>query len=431
MRRTHGLWWLLGLGLLALSPLLAEDSPLAAARAAVNAGRLADGDRLVSRWLETNPDDAGALYLRARGRAQMGREGEAAADYRRVLAIKPDSSVSAKELAQLLERLGRRDEAGDVYRAWLRREPANAEAMAGAARCPATAPVAPTKPADAAVPATVAELSDHALVGARVGVSAEGLDESSLQMLTMGGADVASSHLLDYTFGSAPTDWQPAGGRWQVFSRFACDPTWSFFGGWSTGLTCIWNKKRFAGDQVVEAYVSFKHGLPFNNAEWSYRPADLCLTLCGDGKNPDSGYSFIYAGDEASRTLIRRGQKVLGSTTNPDFLTPSYSDVKPDTDIFHRRWWRLEAHVRGNRLTFYIDGQKAVEAVDPAPLTAGQVALWTVRNGMMVARVRIAYAGEQRSTRPPVRIVAEPPIVAPARGVASGSATAAAGEVGG
>ena len=130
--------------------------------------------------------------------------------------------------------------------------------------------------------------------------------------------------------------------------------------------------------------------------------------------------------------MIRRGQKVLASTTEPEFLAPSYSDVKPDTDSFHRRWWRLEAHLRGNRVAFYIDGQKAIEAIDPDPLTAGQVALWTVRNGMMVARVRIAYADEQsRAARPPVRVVAEPPIAAATQGVASGPSRLVAGEVGG
>jgi len=254
-----------------------------------------------------------------------------------------------------------------------------------------------------------------ATVGPRVGLAVEGLSDPARQALLEQHTEVESRQLLDYTFGSAPTDWLPSGGAWQVFSRFACDPSWSFYGGHSPAVACLWHKRRFEGPIVVEAYVAFKHGLPYNEDRgqgrkgWSYRPADLCLTLCGDGASLDSGYSFVYGADEGTRTLVRRGAQVLAATEDPELVTPSFCDAVPDSEEFHRRWWRLEAHVADGRLTFFIDGHKAIEAVDPRPLTGGKIALWTVRNGMMIARVRVAYTREVRPAEPAVRVLAAEP----------------------
>jgi hypothetical protein len=39
-----------------------------------------------------------------------------------------------------------------------------------------------------------------------------------------------------------------------------------------------------------------------------------------------------------------------------------------------------------------VDGQKALEFDDPNPLSGGHLGLWShAKNGIMVARVRIAY----------------------------------------
>ncbi len=247
-------------------------------------------------------------------------------------------------------------------------------------------------------------------VGPHVAVDSQGLTAPFEALLAQSHLDATGTQLLDYTFGSAPTDWEPTGGVWQVFSRFACDPSWSFYGGYSQGLAAVWNKRRFEGNQVVEAYVSFKHGLRFNPSNWSYRPADLCLTLCGDGADPASGYSFIYAGDEGSRTMIRRGGRVLAATSDPALLSPSYSDTRPSSEDFHRRWWRLEARLIGRTVSFLVDGKPACEAVDAEPLTSGRVALWTVRNGMMVARVRIAYQQQVRREQPLVTVTEPAPL---------------------
>lgn len=230
-------------------------------------------------------------------------------------------------------------------------------------------------------------------LGPRVGVQAAGPSGEA------GLLSVRGTQLYDYTFATAPTDWQPSGGTWELTNRFQCDPRWSFYGGMRrTGAAVTWNKRRFQGDVAVEVYAAFKHGLAWN-IPWTYRPSDLNLTLCGDGRNPSSGYSFIFSGDNGRRTMILRGERVLAATEQPRFLTPSFADSSP-MEHFHRRWWRLEARRQGRLLSFFIDGELALQAEDPDPLPGGQVALWTTQNGIMIARVRIAYAQEEPPSLP-------------------------------
>ncbi len=228
------------------------------------------------------------------------------------------------------------------------------------------------------------------------------------------------SRLYDYTFGSAPTDWEPRGGTWSITSRYACEPEWSFFGGHGRGLASIWNKREFLGDIAVEAYVAFKHGLPWAPDKWFYVPTDLNLNLCSRPGELASGYSFIYSGRNGSTTMIRRGEQILAATTDPRFLDPQFTDHNPlfqrDEDgrpfgQFHRHWWRLEARRTGRRLTFLIDGRVALQAEDPAPPEGGHVAIWTMGSGLVIARVRIAYQEETRRAEPALTVDEPTPLL--------------------
>lgn len=217
------------------------------------------------------------------------------------------------------------------------------------------------------------------------------------------GAEVTADQLLDYTFGNAPTDWEPHGGTWAISSRYACEPEWSFFGGRSRGVCALWNKRRFGGDVAIEIYAAFMHGLPWADEQWHYVPSDLNINLFSRPGDLASGYSFIYSGRGGSTTLIRRGQRVLAETHAPQALLPAFSDHNPlfqpdeagrQFGEFHRKWWRLEARRTGSRLTFSVDGQVVLTADDSDPIDAGQIALWTLGSGFVVARARIAYDHE-------------------------------------
>jgi aminopeptidase N len=45
--------------------------------------------------------------------------------------------------------------------------------------------------------------------------------------------DLRSDRVCDYTFSSAPTDWQVRSGRWNAVNRWTCSPQWSWYGGYS------------------------------------------------------------------------------------------------------------------------------------------------------------------------------------------------------
>lgn len=319
--------------------------------------------------LAQEPRNLEARFWRARFAFERGEWLQAQRDWQEVLERKPTSAESHYWLARLYLEAGEEELAEEHARRALQLRPAWREAESLLRR------------AQEQRPPKALEGPQQILL--RLGEGQEPL---------VAEARAQGMKVYDYTFSTAPTDWQPVSGEWEIVNRFACDPRWTFYGGWGPQVAAVWNKHRFAGDVVVEAYVAFKHGV--RTGGWSYQPTDLCLTLCGDGRNPGSGYSFIYAGDHNRRTMIWRQERLLAATSEPRFLSPSLAQGFPPAEEFHRRWWRLEARRIGRQISFWIDGEKALEVEDPDPLWGGQVGIWTVRNGIMVARVRIFYRKE-------------------------------------
>lgn len=375
--------------------LLAPPDPLAAGLEAFHAGRLAEAQARFDALLRAQPDLLPARYWRARTAYAAGAWDAVVADCRRILRCKPDSLPTRLLLADAYDRLGCREAARGAYAAVLAAAPDHAAARQALERLADTPDAAPDYPAS--YPSGF-----RGALGPQTRVETTGLEQPFEWLVWTDRLSTSAAQVLDYTFAVAPTDWRPSGGVWAVVNRYACDPSWSFYGGYSAGLASLWNKREFVGDIAVEAYVAFKYGVPGYDSEWLERPADLCLTICGDGVTPASGYSFIFGGDEGSRTMIRRGDQVLAETSDPQHLPPSFSDRRPGVEEFHWRWWWLTARKEGTKLTFQVDGCTALTAVDPEPLEGGHVALWTVRNGIMLARVRIGYESELRATQPVV-----------------------------
>jgi hypothetical protein len=204
-----------------------------------------------------------------------------------------------------------------------------------------------------------------------------------------------SSHRDDYTFSEAPTDWYAPAGRWNVISRWPCYSDWSFFGG--QGLNPIlWSKRVFSGDTVVEMYAHNQMDLP---KELGYgKPGNLNISLGGDGKNPASGYSFIVAGWDNTRTRIYRGTRMVAESTseNARFERPINHNFS-----FHKRWFYIRAEARrevrngqtGARIRLLMDDELLAEFFDANPLPSlargGRVAFWTVDGTIMIARAKI------------------------------------------
>jgi len=201
---------------------------------------------------------------------------------------------------------------------------------------------------------------------------------------------VTSENILEYTFNTSPTDWKVESGRWGLLNKWICDPRWSWFGGRSKTLAALWNKNTFSGDTSVDAFVA----LMMQRDDPPYeRPGDYNITLCGDGVNLDSGYTLVFAGDNNSWTRLYRKGKMVAESTLEDHRIFGDRVRHPDKPELHQRWFHVKLEKIGNEISFYRDGMLAFTFKDSEPLAEGRVAFWTIDNGFLLSRVRIAHGG--------------------------------------
>ncbi|HEX8234352.1 MAG TPA: hypothetical protein VF600_00185 [Abditibacteriaceae bacterium] len=208
-----------------------------------------------------------------------------------------------------------------------------------------------------------------------------------------------SEHRDDYTFTEAPTDWYSPQGEWSVISRWPCYADWSFFGG--AGLNpVLWTKRTYSGDTVVEYYAHNQMDLP---KEPGYStPGNLNVTIGGDGRNPSSGYSFVVAGWDNTRSRLYKGTQMLAENSSDvaRFVKPINHNP-----TFHNRWYYIRAEVRqarrngqnGVQLKLTVDDTLICDYFDAEPLPSiqngGRVAMWTLDSVLMIARAKIESAG--------------------------------------
>jgi hypothetical protein len=207
--------------------------------------------------------------------------------------------------------------------------------------------------------------------------------------------EIENSHVYDYTFVSAPTDWRVQSGVWEMTNRWSCSPGWSWFGGRSEEIASVWNKRKFSGDISVQFYFAFKMGLS-GTPSWHYHPSDVAITINGDGQNLGSGYSFIVGADNNSRTVLMKGGKTVAESRVAAALLPTLTDGNPDMNELHRRWWYVKINKIGPRIEGWLDNRLLFTYFDDKPLDAGQIALWTYNNGIMLSRVQVFYENEVR-----------------------------------
>ncbi|MCX7803642.1 MAG: PDZ domain-containing protein [Planctomycetota bacterium] len=201
-------------------------------------------------------------------------------------------------------------------------------------------------------------------------------------------ASIRASRVLDYSFDRAPADFLIQSGRWGILNKWICDPRWSWFGGRSDVLASAWTKHVFRGDISVDVYVA---AMMFTQDPPYERPGDYNLAICGDGLDLSSGYALVFGGGGNRWTrLYRKGVPVAEATGEP-FQPPSDRIRHPDKPELHQRWFHLRLEKIGNEIAFYADGREGIRWRDPDPLPGGRVGLWTVENGFLVARCRIAY----------------------------------------
>jgi len=210
-------------------------------------------------------------------------------------------------------------------------------------------------------------------------------------------------NLVTDLFETVPTDWSWVEGQCRMAARWACQNQWNFLACGGTGLPFMVSKRRFEGVQTHEYFIAMRPMTPsdagdplfhYNPKEddqlqvfhqhygW-YNRRDLNFSFCCDGRNPFSGYAVVFGGEDNTVTRLYRQDKVLAETRDPEFLfAPG-----PDHKAIHWRWWKFTIHLRGSRVRVMLDDQTLFDVDDPAPLTGGHVAFWTVRNGFSLTKV--------------------------------------------
>ncbi len=213
--------------------------------------------------------------------------------------------------------------------------------------------------------------------------------------------EIQNAHVRDYTFATAPTDWRVQSGVWEMTNRWSCSPGWSWFGGRSEEVAAIWNKRKYSGDVSVQMYFAFKMGLAGTPA-WNYHPSDVALSLCGDGQNLSSGYTFIVGADNNSHSILMKGDQKVAESSDASALLPKLTDssLQGDLNQVHRRWWYIKVNKIGPRVECWLDNKLLFSYNDPKPLDMGQIALWTYNNGIMLSRVQVFYEKELPSRTP-------------------------------
>lgn len=196
--------------------------------------------------------------------------------------------------------------------------------------------------------------------------------------------NLVCSNLIDDTFSIAPTRWRSTRGVWQVTARWPCSPGWAWFGGTQHRFPTLWSKACFEGNMVIEVFAAIKmreRGNPYPN------PRDINVSFCADGWNVGSGYSFLLAGwGNAGSGLCRKGERVA---YNPDVAFRKATTL--NFAGFHRHWFYIRILKLSNTITCYVDRQPIIHWSDSQPINSGRVAIWTVDNGVLVARTRIWY----------------------------------------
>lgn len=369
--------------IVALTAMPVSAASLDDAREMVAAGKYAEAAEMLTGIVEAAPDQLAARFWLGRARLEMGDLEGAASALEGVLEAKPSSTESRYWLGEVRRRQGRLSEARSHLEKVLAAEPGHGQAKGCLAQ----------------VEEELARREE--MLG---GAQSDWVYPAENRMVALetagltvdpGEVDIYSDRVYDYTFADPPTDWMITGGLWETTSRWTCSPQWSWFGGFQQdGIAAVWNKRQFTGDITVEAYCAFKMGV--HPATRSYRnPNDMNITICGDGANPSSGYSFIYGGDLNSVSRIMRGTQVLAENRSPEALLPIFEDGYPSTYEFHRKWWMLRVRKSGERLSFWVDDRLIAEATDPDPLDGGRVAIWGRDNGLILSRIKIYYENEQ------------------------------------
>ncbi|MDD2454765.1 MAG: hypothetical protein PHG96_01765 [Kiritimatiellae bacterium] len=206
---------------------------------------------------------------------------------------------------------------------------------------------------------------------------------------------VKRDNVFDTLFTESLYNWTINGGRWEVINRFYCEPTWSHMNGESAdSLAALWSKYVFGGDFCIEFYAGMRMG-------WYERPGDLNLTVMSRRNSTCDGYTAIATGWDPDHSqmysrLLRDGEimdvstKYLVPRARAGLSRQGYQPLVAAGRDIHGAWYGMHLRRVGNRIQYIYDNEEVFDVTDPEPLQDGSLGIWTYRNSMMVARIKIA-----------------------------------------
>lgn len=198
---------------------------------------------------------------------------------------------------------------------------------------------------------------------------------------------VLSDHARDYVFDTSPTDWFASRGEWAVNTRWPCEPGWTFYGGFGDETPLVWSKHTYRGDFVLEWFGAIQSD---NIDRIRYmRASDINTTICGDGRTPGSGYSFILGGWKNTKSALLRNGEIVAENTDLILPDPNDRDLTA-----HRGWSRIRMEKSGAQVRVFYENELVFDYTDPNPLPDGRIGLWSFHNEPVAGRVRIWYADE-------------------------------------
>ncbi len=209
---------------------------------------------------------------------------------------------------------------------------------------------------------------------------------------------VSGSNLLDETFARAPVEWRAATGRWEVASRWKCDPEYTWLlGRRRRGVARLDLKRPVPGDFRLDAH--FAMAMAERCAPFYDFPTNLSVALSSDPRNPAAGYVLAFGGIDAPSRILRNGKVVAEGR----------SLIRPDARAagggggIHSHWSHMRVVRKGKSLILYGDGEKLCSFTDTKPLAgADNLSLWTRGdNGVTLARFRLEAARPLGARRSP------------------------------
>lgn len=206
---------------------------------------------------------------------------------------------------------------------------------------------------------------------------------------------VKRDNVFDTLFTESLFNWTINGGRWEVINRFYCEPTWSHMNGESQdSLAALWSKYVFSGDFSIEFYAGMRMG-------WYARPGDLNLTVMSKQQSTGDGYTAIATGWDPDHSqlysrLLRNGKpmdistKYLVPRSREGLVRHGYQPLVAKGRDIHGAWYGMQLRRIGKHLKYIYDNEEVFNVDDEEPLNGGSLGIWTFKNSMMVARIKIA-----------------------------------------